>query len=277
MQLQVDHGHLPAPRLIYRCKHAGQPKSIGRFIPSLAHSVRNETASFSPPPRTTPTPRVETGNHHKHRVLAAGPGVVLDGGGDDVDRDGSGRVISVIRCRRSSKSSLRSVVARRPGARHRPLPLRDAASSVTSAHLWTARATRPHRRGASDTAPKRSLRSASSEEWKRPPSASAHPTSPGACDARWMNQSLHPLLPGAEARPGSTRRARSHRTRSKCQAARWAPSVGNSQPRAFIVACRGTAEHTRLLRHLAGSSAAWAPSVSLLVANFSHRFVEDTA
>jgi len=60
------------------------------------------------------------------------------------------------------------------------------------------------------------------------------------------------------------------------QAARWAPSAGNSQPWAFIVASRGTAEHTRLARHLAGSSATWAPSASLLVANLSHRLVEDT-
>jgi nitroreductase len=60
------------------------------------------------------------------------------------------------------------------------------------------------------------------------------------------------------------------------EAARWAPSAGNSQPWAFIVTRRGTAEHTRLARHLAGSSAVWAPSASLLVANLSHRFVEDT-
>ena len=60
------------------------------------------------------------------------------------------------------------------------------------------------------------------------------------------------------------------------QAARWSPSAGNSQPWAFIVARRGTDTHARLTRHLAGSSAAWAPSASLLVANLSHRFVEDT-
>src|SRR5262245_35759900 len=60
------------------------------------------------------------------------------------------------------------------------------------------------------------------------------------------------------------------------QAARWAPSAGNSQPWSFIVARRGSPEHTRLVRHLAGSSAAWAPSASLLIANLAHRFVEDT-
>src|SRR3954463_5624510 len=60
------------------------------------------------------------------------------------------------------------------------------------------------------------------------------------------------------------------------EAARWAPSAGNSQPWAFIAGRRGDDVHERLLPHLAGSAAAWAPSASLLVANLSHRFVEDT-
>lgn len=59
-------------------------------------------------------------------------------------------------------------------------------------------------------------------------------------------------------------------------AARWAPSAGNSQPWAFIVGCRGDDTHERLVRHLAGSSARWAPTASLLVANLSHRYVEET-
>jgi nitroreductase len=60
------------------------------------------------------------------------------------------------------------------------------------------------------------------------------------------------------------------------EAARWAPSAGNSQPWAFIVGRRGDGTHQRLVRHLAGSSAAWAPTASLLIANLSHRYVEDT-
>jgi nitroreductase len=60
------------------------------------------------------------------------------------------------------------------------------------------------------------------------------------------------------------------------EAARWAPSAGNSQPWAFIVGRRGTAVHERLVSHLAGSSAGWAPTAGLLLANLSHRFVEDT-
>ncbi len=60
------------------------------------------------------------------------------------------------------------------------------------------------------------------------------------------------------------------------EAARWAPSAGNSQPWAFIVGCRGDEIHTRLVRHLAGSSIRWAPTASLLLANLTHRYVEDT-
>jgi nitroreductase len=58
------------------------------------------------------------------------------------------------------------------------------------------------------------------------------------------------------------------------EAARWAPSAGNSQPWAFITARRGEPDHRRLVTHLAGSSALWAPAAGLLVANVSHRFVE---
>ncbi len=36
------------------------------------------------------------------------------------------------------------------------------------------------------------------------------------------------------------------------------------------------AEHERLVRHLAKSSATWAPTAGLLIANLSHRLVEDT-
>ena len=60
------------------------------------------------------------------------------------------------------------------------------------------------------------------------------------------------------------------------EAARWAPSAGNAQPWAFLVGRRGDPVHGRLVRHLAGSSAGWAPSASVLVANLAHRFVEDT-
>lgn len=63
---------------------------------------------------------------------------------------------------------------------------------------------------------------------------------------------------------------------SLLEAARWAPSAGNSQPWAFIVGCRGEPTHGRLVRHLARSAARWAPTAGLLIANLSHRLVQDT-
>ncbi|HEX2298732.1 MAG TPA: nitroreductase family protein [Pseudonocardiaceae bacterium] len=60
------------------------------------------------------------------------------------------------------------------------------------------------------------------------------------------------------------------------EAARWAPSAGNSQPRAFIIGRRGDDIHGRLVPHLASSSARWAPTASLLVANLTHRSFQDT-
>ena len=70
--------------------------------------------------------------------------------------------------------------------------------------------------------------------------------------------------------------ARTAEVDSLLEAARWAPSAGNSQPWAFITARRGDAVHTRLLRHLAASSAGWAPTASILVVNLCHWHVEDT-
>jgi len=89
---------------------------------------------------------------------------------------------------------------------------------------------------------------------------------------------LHPLLAG---RHSPTRFDAEHEVDVEevavlLEAARWAPSAGNSQPWAFIVGRRGDPVHGRLVRHLAGSSAAWAPSASLLVANLAHRYVEST-
>ena len=60
------------------------------------------------------------------------------------------------------------------------------------------------------------------------------------------------------------------------EAARWAPSAGNSQPWGFIIGRRGEPDHDRIVRYLAASSAAWVPTAALLVVNLAHRFVEDT-
>jgi hypothetical protein len=102
---------------------------------------------------------------------------------------------------------------------------------------------------------------------------------PGAAPGQLpTNELLHPLM----ARRWSptmfdeSYEARTAEVESLLEAARWAPSAGNSQPWAFITARRGDAVHTRLLRHLAASTARWAPTASILVVNLCHRYVEDT-
>lgn len=60
-------------------------------------------------------------------------------------------------------------------------------------------------------------------------------------------------------------------------AARRAPSAGNSQPWRFIVGRRGDSVHARIVRHLARSSRQWVPSASLLVVNLAHVYVEGTS
>lgn len=60
------------------------------------------------------------------------------------------------------------------------------------------------------------------------------------------------------------------------EAARRAPSAGNSQPWMFIVGRRGDQVHDRIVTHLARSSGRWAPAASLLVVNLAHVWVEDT-
>jgi nitroreductase len=59
-------------------------------------------------------------------------------------------------------------------------------------------------------------------------------------------------------------------------AARRAPSAGNSQPWKFIAGRRGDEVHARIVRHLARSSSAWAPTASLLVVNLAHVRVQET-
>jgi len=59
-------------------------------------------------------------------------------------------------------------------------------------------------------------------------------------------------------------------------AARRAPSAGNSQPWSFVVGRRGDPVHRRLVAHLARSSSRWAPSASVLVANLARCRVEGT-
>lgn len=61
------------------------------------------------------------------------------------------------------------------------------------------------------------------------------------------------------------------------EAARWAPSAGNSQPWAFHAVARGQRGWDDVVACLTGGSATWAPTASLLVVNLCHTHVEDTS
>jgi nitroreductase len=100
-----------------------------------------------------------------------------------------------------------------------------------------------------------------------PPSSTRH-SCPG----------LHPLL---AHRRSPTSFDESHSVEASVialllEAARWAPSAGNSQPWSFIVGVRGDDNHDRLVRHLARSSARWASTASALIVNLCHRLVAGT-
>jgi nitroreductase len=53
--------------------------------------------------------------------------------------------------------------------------------------------------------------------------------------------------------------------RSILEAARWAPSAGNSQPWGFIVGLRGDETHAGIVRVLSTANQAWAPAASALI------------
>lgn len=59
-------------------------------------------------------------------------------------------------------------------------------------------------------------------------------------------------------------------------AARWAPSAGNSQPWGFLPARPGEPDHARVLPHLAPSSLRWAKDAGLLVVALTRRYVDDS-
>jgi nitroreductase len=93
-----------------------------------------------------------------------------------------------------------------------------------------------------------------------------------------MSTDLHPLLRG---RFSPLRFDTGHVLTEEdvdllLEAARWAPSAGNSQPWAFVVARRGEPEHEVLVRRLAPSSRRWAPDASALAVNLAHRSVDDS-
>ncbi len=49
------------------------------------------------------------------------------------------------------------------------------------------------------------------------------------------------------------------------EAARWAPSCGNAQPAAFVVAERGSESHQALVRHLSRGNSGWVPRASVVL------------
>lgn len=57
------------------------------------------------------------------------------------------------------------------------------------------------------------------------------------------------------------------------EAARWAPSAGNSQPWGFLTTRPGDEYYERVARHLAPSSATWALDAGLLVVTLARRYV----
>jgi hypothetical protein len=61
------------------------------------------------------------------------------------------------------------------------------------------------------------------------------------------------------------------------EAARWAPSAGNSQPWMFRPVIRGSEEHDVLLPLLFASSRTWASDASLVMLNIRRRFVDGSS
>ncbi|WP_329485088.1 nitroreductase family protein [Kitasatospora sp. NBC_01246] len=60
------------------------------------------------------------------------------------------------------------------------------------------------------------------------------------------------------------------------EAARWAPSAGNSQLWGFFTSRPGEPAHERVVPHLAPSSARWATDAGLLIVTLTRRHVDDT-
>jgi nitroreductase len=96
--------------------------------------------------------------------------------------------------------------------------------------------------------------------------------------ARPSDTALHPLLAGrwSPSRFDPDHRISDGDVELILEAARWAPSAGNSQPWAFIVGTSETGIRARMNDHLAGSARPWAADASVLIANLAHRYVQDT-
>ncbi|MGA5821534.1 nitroreductase family protein [Kitasatospora sp. NPDC094028] len=89
---------------------------------------------------------------------------------------------------------------------------------------------------------------------------------------------IHPLL-AARSSPSAfdpSAAVDDHALGLLLEAARWAPSAGNSQPWGFHTSRPGEPDHERVLRHLAPSSARWATDAGLLVVTLTRRTVDDS-
>lgn len=86
----------------------------------------------------------------------------------------------------------------------------------------------------------------------------------------------HPVLAARHSshRFDPTRDVTASEVESLLDAARWAPSAGNSQPWGFFLAHRDSPEHGRVGRHLAGSSRRWALDAGLLIVTAAYRHVD---
>ncbi|MFF9426114.1 nitroreductase family protein [Streptomyces sp. NPDC014746] len=93
-----------------------------------------------------------------------------------------------------------------------------------------------------------------------------------------LSAALHPLLAGrfSPSRFDPAGAVDDRALGLLLEAARWAPSAGNSQPWGFFTSRPGEPDHERVVRHLAPSSARWATDAGLLVVTLTRRFVEDT-
>ncbi|WUT01095.1 nitroreductase family protein [Streptomyces sp. NBC_00708] len=89
---------------------------------------------------------------------------------------------------------------------------------------------------------------------------------------------IHPLLAGrfSPYRFDPSVSVDDHALGLLLEAARWAPSAGNSQPWGFFPGRPGEPDHDRLLSHLAPSSARWAADAGLLVVTLTRRHVDAT-
>ncbi|MYQ78435.1 MULTISPECIES: nitroreductase family protein [unclassified Streptomyces] len=89
---------------------------------------------------------------------------------------------------------------------------------------------------------------------------------------------IHPLLAGrfSPYRFDPAAAVDDHALGLLLEAARWAPSAGNSQPWGFFTGRPGEPEHDRMVPHLAPSSARWATDAGLLVVTLTRRYVDDT-